>query len=200
MPLDLSGHPNPDSPELAAFKQKVREVAKKYTDRHGWCGEVDRALREMGIRPEPNLQITVSTTLGFDVDLVVTPSMLAGLDEAAQKAKVCTVLGPLSIAGNLRANGSIRLTPEQISDLNLKTTTRNDGGAWLYTSNEGRVKHYFIVPESTGRYNVVDAVCGQSTTRNDLTALSTRGEDRHCAKCEERLPRRRLRVDTILAA
>jgi phosphoenolpyruvate-protein kinase (PTS system EI component) len=49
--------------DLEAFKEKVQEVALQYAEDHGWCGVVEEALEEVGIKPKPKAAtITVTVT------------------------------------------------------------------------------------------------------------------------------------------
>lgn len=49
---------------LSEFKEKVRAVAKRYAENYGWCEEVDKALKEMGIEPiEPKRRYSIEIDL-----------------------------------------------------------------------------------------------------------------------------------------
>jgi hypothetical protein len=51
----------------AKFRRKVVKVAQDYKGEHGWCNEVDAALRDMGLTDLlPNLKRKV--TLVYEVD------------------------------------------------------------------------------------------------------------------------------------
>lgn len=189
--LDLSQYvTSTDTPELAEFKAKVRTVAKKYTDKHGWCAEVNRALKELGIEDEKQVKLGVTTSMGLQLEVKVAPSLLNGLDENAQKQKVVEVIGPLSLSGGTSVTAVISLTPETITEMKVVEVTEvtpaepPQGWEWAYTSDEGRVLHLFQ-DDRHGSYSV--AACGTSTYYQ--TQRSSRGEARRCANCESQLAR-----------
>jgi hypothetical protein len=148
MTLDLSRYEatETDTPEVAALKKRVIDVTKKYTTRHGWCDEANRALREMGVMPAApvNIPITITTKQGFSFEVEVPLMALLGKTEAEQKAAVVGKVGPLRVYGsgpgarNLVAN--IPLIADDVTEMALKP---EPVGKWALGSTNGRVQHFF---------------------------------------------------------
>jgi hypothetical protein len=211
--LDLTQYAtSTDSPEMAEYKTKVEEVARRYAKQNNWCRVIDDVLRDLDIRPERKVLIDVTTSFGLVLTHSVKPSALVGLSDEEQRALVASEIGSLSVTGSSAA-GRITLTPEMVADLSLpETGARTEGwveneavpgqGTWLYNGIEGRVEHFFpemevvngrIVHHDSGRWFAdyhrrATALCGADTYTLRLT--SPRSEQRHCAKCQERLARR----------
>ena len=212
--LDLSQYvTSTDSPELAEYKVKVEEVARRYAKQNNWCRVIDDVLRDLDIRPERKVRIDVTTSFGLVLTHSVKPSALVGLSEEEQRALVASEIGNLSVTGT-SATGRIDLTPEMISDLSLPAVSRvmfggyveNEHvpghGTWLYTGDDARVEHFFpdvrvedgVIKHDDGRtfqdyYRIGHALCGRMDTYT-LRRTSPRSEQRHCARCTDRLANR----------
>lgn len=200
MVLDLSAvEANSDSPEVAALKAKVTEVAKKYTDKHGWCGEVRRALAECGITPEQEQKVVVTTALGLTFTVPVRLSRLVGLDEEEQRAVFADLLSTTALAGigGTTVTGRLALTPEGITDLSLASQGSGPraferDGMWVQIAAESRVTHFIPhLRHDGGRWMSSDheragrlyATCGQS----GYVQPGGRHDLRHCRNCERLL-------------
>lgn len=198
--LDLTPYVPTESPEVAALKEKVREVAMRYAKRHSWCSEVKRALREIGIEDPRNVDVTVTTGLGFAITVNLPPVALHGKTEDQQKRIIAARISKLvitSTGGNVKGE-PIALTPEMIVDMTLAAAASASGPdratGWVYTSNQGRVLHHITEvsgrPEhlslgSSGQYYY--ASCGITALGNSLTLESPKGEGRRCAGCERNI-------------
>lgn len=192
MTLDLSQYENSaDTPELAAFKKTVETVAKKYAKKNQWCNEVDKALAEMGIKPQPDITIDVTTVHGLKLPVLIGPSLLVGKTEAQQKQAVAKVLGTLTISAGGRSSTTLSVAEADIVDMALSTEPIPAAPAehWYYTSNAGRVLHYFryYPADSDGRtrgeWYTQYANCGQTASQRNLTQDSPRGTGTRCDHC-----------------
>lgn len=186
---------NTDSEELRAFKAKVAEVAKKYTNRYGWCTEANKALAELGITPEKVVSVTVVTTQGFEMKVPILPSLLHEKDEDQQKQILAERIGSLSISGSgqARVNVMFRVSAEHIAQMELPTpgaapaagTPAPDGYAWLYVEG-GRVLH-LMGPDIRG-YGRRDSLCGRASSYNFRDPRND-GTDAYCRACVSRAER-----------
>lgn len=79
MPIEL-GEVKQESQEVKDLKDTIKKVAKAYTDRHGWCNEVNNALRDAGITDS-------STMMEVDIDVLVTAKIPVRLDVGNLKGK-----------------------------------------------------------------------------------------------------------------
>jgi hypothetical protein len=189
MTLDLSEYEaTTDTPEVAALKAKVVAVSKKYTAQHGWCGEVNRALREMGIEQAPTpLTVHVTTKHPFEFDVRVDVVELLGKTEAQQKTVVLNKIGTLYLNGGtaVRSAPSFKLTAADITDLSLPPKVAGEN--WLYGSDRGQVRHHFTTATLTdardrGRtYAYPD--CGMEFRTSNLSTTSPRGSGQNCDRC-----------------
>lgn len=196
MPLDMSQFTTTttDTPEVAALKAKVKTVATKYTNRHGWCEEVNKALKEIGIDDEKTITIGVSLDfLPEPVKTTILPSLLAGLDDDAQRAAVAAKLKTIRYAVG-SDTGEIPVTFANVTDVSLWTppsVAANDrpGDRWLFASDLGRSRHlYQNIDSSEGR--TVWTVCNQSHYRSRLTDKHGENPDARCVECIRRAARR----------
>jgi hypothetical protein len=56
--------------ELDEFKEKVIEVAGRYTDKYGWCSTVNEALAELDLGLQPSkYQATLQITVRFSAEM-----------------------------------------------------------------------------------------------------------------------------------
>lgn len=195
-----------DTPEVEAYKQKVKEVAQRYARDHNWCSVVNRALAELGIDDTKTVDVGVTLSSGITFNTRVAAAALLNRSEAEQFAVVAEKVPTLSIGGiNVASSTSLPVTVESISGLTLLSSPPpepgseiEEDGVWLYTSNEGRVRHFFrdaqIVNEQVVegprrheryygyRYR---SVCGTETWSDPVIA-SPRGTGNDCAKCIQR--------------
>lgn len=188
-----------DPPELVAFKAKVVEVAKEYKKIHGWCGEVDRALRDMGIT-EPPKECTVHVGVADDVLKFAVKAQIADLKGKTAKQQAAHIAGLLDrVAVGGRVEGRIQVTSDKISSMTLvpppavpAAGLEVDGEfTWGYVSNAARVLHKF----RTDQVNRTDRVYNawSACTRwplepyATLHATSARGTGVRCTGCENYL-------------
>lgn len=182
--LDFTAYLQPeDSDELKKYKEKVKKVADIYTKRHGWCDEVKRALRDLGIDAEPEkVAIKISTEFGLDVTARVNPSDYVGLDEDAQKAKIADGVGTIALTHG-SGRGSLRLTPEYITSMEIISPDdlENTPHVWRDV-NDARTSHAFnrdqVVDIASWRY--LSTACGTSF---DSYRIQNSGENRRCTNC-----------------
>lgn len=195
--------------EYAEFRAKTVEVAQRYALQHNLCQVVDRALNEIGL-----LGRTVIKTFHVQVPLAVTLEIdehsLVGLSDNEIQAlfegsEISSVEWSNVSPGAVRAvaNGtrvtaapvttqdgeitvlSVEDAPEQLArEMNLTAT-----GMWGYTSNEGRVMHFYTndVIQREARFGDVFAICGRGQIwAGRPRAESARGGGRRCTACERR--------------
>lgn len=199
--LDLSEYvTSTDSPELAEYKETVKRVAQKYAKANNWCGEVNRALREMGIDPKPTtVEVAVATTIGLTLTARVEVKALAGKSLDEQKAVVAKGVGTLFVSGPAGVKASnIDLTPEGIISLALapkpepevrESITTNARGAWRYASPNGRVLHFFPQVELDNGYHWKASTCHTTALERDMSENSPRGTGNLCIACQRELSR-----------
>ena len=203
MALDLSSFSaEVDSPEVAELKERVRTVAKKYTDRHGWCNAVNNALKECGvITEEKNVPVkilfSVSGSEPTEAVKKFKVSDLINLSHDEQIAYIAEQIAPkVSVAG-------VTVTlPVNVSDIFLyegdAPLEADDyrGHRTFFTSVEGRVRHLTLTPfESEGSFTThvassryMTSLCGNGDTYGP-TLTSQRDEGRICANCQRSLDR-----------
>lgn len=192
--LDMTGfEASTDTPEVAALKRKVWEIAMKYKTDFRWCSEVNKALKEAGIEEEKKVAVEVTTSLGMVLTASVVASALVGQTEAKQKEAVVAALGDIRLAGDSGASGKWVIKPANVTSMALKSSTAAEvktgapapsGYAWLYTSeSSGYVMHLFPETTRSGAYSNNYALCNSSyasspssTSRRD----STRAQCRRC--------------------
>lgn len=186
MALDLSKYETTaDTPEVAALKKKVKEVTKKYTDRHGWCDEAQRALREMGIEPAAQYVVLKATTSqGLTFDVKVEVGKLIGKTEAQQKKAVVDTIGPVRLRANSGTIGTLTFSPDDLTDISLDPLS-SEGGRWMYATNNGRVMHWYPADREGAEF--VYSLCGGYDRADWRTIHSPRGTGGNCAKCMDRL-------------
>lgn len=150
-----------DSPELAAFKAKVEEFAKKHS-KNFHCGEYKSAMKELGIVSQRKIRVEVSTSIGLNTTVVVVPLVLHNRTEEEQKKAISDVIGPLKLVGSQSTEMELKIAPGVITDMVIRTPHPDevqplelmepdpiDGYQWGYTSREGRIVHHFEL--RTGR-------------------------------------------------
>ena len=159
--IDVSKYDTGDSVEVAALKAKVQTVAKKYTDKYGWCSEVNRALREMGINNHEPIEVKVSFVVnGLTVENVIEVPVesLLGHDAQGQQEIIAGALPNVQIKIGSRVIETARVSPDDIVSFEVHNDpngTEGDTLRWWYTSDEGRVLHYLPdVHEWAGRHAV----------------------------------------------
>ena len=166
-----------DSPEVAALKAKVCEVADKYIKKNGWCGEVKRALKEAGVMQE-NIEVEVVTTIGKR-RMRVDPTKLVGLDDEGQLAFFAELIGTVNLPSPWVGEVEYAVIDVNLIEKKPAEQAEQDSN-WVYASLDGRVLHQI----QTTRY----ASCGawlESGTGPNTSGYrnSPRGEDRRCVKC-----------------
>lgn len=182
-----------ENSEVAALKDKVREVANKYAKRHSWCSVVNAALKECGIDPDPpkiRVQIEFSVA-GSKTQTAIKNfriSDLAGKDDTAQKVWVANEIAP-----TVEVAGTKVLLPVVILDLSEAAATARstnvlgvvpDGYVGRFLSDEGRVKHLIREGDLAHYGRRKNFLCGQYSYYPSET--SSRDEGRICAKCSGR--------------
>lgn len=184
--LDLSSYATTiDTPEVAALKEKVREVAQKYAKQHNWCSVVKRALKEAGIESDPvTVSVNVTTALGMTFVVKTDPSTLIGKTEDEQKAVLAERIGQVTLSGAKGVTGSFKVLPEAIAEMAVQPQQElaAPDPAWLYINDSSRVRHLIVSGnriDPTGRYTA----CGEYLYQ-DGQDWSNRAEDRNCARCE----------------
>lgn len=198
MPLNIEVEA--EHPDVTALKKRVIEVTKKYTDRHGWCGEAQKALAEAGVTESRAKKVDVEIV--FTVEGVeeeqhgrkrITASSLAGKTPEQMNAYVTDMLrteGTYAVAGTT-------ITPLiTVTDLNEWHPGEGDvpaGYSAAFTSREGRVKHLLVTPRRVLEAEDPKAalerhlrgsnyfMCGAGSYGGALE--STRDEGRICQKC-----------------
>lgn len=211
MPLNITTPVEP--PEVTALKKKITEVAKKYTDRHGWCDVVNKALAEAGVNTTQTIGVKVDFTIGgvaSDVTQSFPLADLVGKTDAEQKAIIAA-----GIDSTVKVGGKTVKVPIEVVDLTeVESLIANAVASWsgrmippgyieAFTGDNGRVTHLF--PVRTGRRAPAEpldpanknrvrtylansnayAACG-TTAYWSATTSSTRDEDRLCANCTRR--------------
>jgi hypothetical protein len=192
MTLDLSEYESAtDSPEVAALKENVIRVARKYTNQHGWCNEVNKALAEMGIQSTPKpLVVHVTTTHPFEFDVRVDVNELVGKTETQQKSVVIAKMGSIYLNGNnaIRRAPTIVLKPADIADLSLPPKPEPSAN-WKYPTSSSRVKHWFDIDVANGERSGYSACGNAYLSRGHETITETsRGTGDNCARCTARNP------------
>ena len=185
-----------ESGELGAFKQRVRKVAETYTRRHGWCDEVERALKELGIEKPARIHTMVKLATGAggttEVNYIADPAAFAGLSEEKQIEKLAKELGPLRISiavgGQWNTETNVAVTAEMIEEWKEREIpgvgTAPAGYHWMYTSADGRKLH--LVPIVNPDQGYVYSSCGQYLYPRAMTANSPRGDGSQCSRCVKR--------------
>lgn len=184
--IDVSEYQSTDSPELAAFKMKVVEVANKYTKANGWCSEVKRALKEMGIEERPIFKINVFYTV-LETELAkriaVDAAELANMDLNGQIAVMASKIEPVEVRVGGKPINHVVVEADHVTRFVVVDKPLAPSGTesdWSYVSNCGRVLHRF----RDGDYFTV---CGQVSFSSDRTKNSPRGEGRRCERCANSL-------------
>jgi hypothetical protein len=151
MPLNISVEA--EHPDVTVLKAKVREVAKRYTKKHGWCAEVNKALREAGIEDDAKVKVEIKFTVSGSAEQTATQtfaaSALAGKTAEEQNAWVADQIAPKVVVAGVEVT-----LPVTVIDLTLVEEIKPvpaagykdgmdypDGYVHFYTSNEGRVAH-----------------------------------------------------------
>lgn len=198
MALDLSSFSaEVDSPEVAELKERVRTVAKKYTDKHGWCSAVNSALKECGVNTEEKkvpvkILFSVSGSESTEAVKKFKVSDLINLSHDEQIAYIAEQIAPkVSVAG-------VTVTlPVVVSDISLHEgdappeAADYRGHRMFFTSVEGRVRHLtrqaFETEEAFARHIASSrygyALCGSGDTYGP-TLTSQRDEGRVCIACQ----------------
>lgn len=146
-----------EHPDVTALKQRVKEVAGRYTSRHGWCGEVKAALREAGIDDVASIKVAITFTMAGSeqqtVEKVYPVDKLAGKSEAEQNAFVAADIAPKVKVAGLDVTLPVTVVDlTQVGDIQrggaVPTTDPSSGLSYdterfqhFYTSREGRVAH-----------------------------------------------------------
>lgn len=200
--------------QLAAAKQETREMrikvvetARKYAVQHNLCTVVDEALEEAGLGPQVEaiqVELVVPTTISVSVDV----NQLEGMSDdekkmyIASRLRINTTVAPDNtlLVRSVGVGGGRRhlQTVVEIGEIEVKGIGTvpppppdphgaPPGYVARYTSNDGRVLHFFSV-EAAASDRTVTAVC-QNTPYIYGTSLrehSVRGENRVCHACATR--------------
>lgn len=89
MALNLKAPPKDEGPKMVS-SEVVREVARKYAERHDLCAVVDEALAEMGVNPVVNdgVEFFAIVNIPHLLDLSANPEDLVGLTPEQEKQYV----------------------------------------------------------------------------------------------------------------
>lgn len=195
--IDLSMYDESvDSPEVAALKERVRQVADKYTSRHGWCSEVKKALREAGVLTEDKkIAVDVAFSLaGSDPatsTIKVKVSELVGLDEEGQKSLISKKISPEVTVAGVKINLPVSIV--SFSAAPEEPSIVPEGHYGFFHTDEGRVTHLVVNPDRWETEEEFLKVLGRSGTtwiqsfcNNGSyypSDVSSRDENRLCANC-----------------
>jgi hypothetical protein len=95
----------PEQREVAELKRRVKEVADKYTTRHGWCNVVNDALTEIGIGQSSNIYVEMSVQASVKAVVEVDPAKLMGMSDEEQREYFQGKLRENAMHTVLRNNG-----------------------------------------------------------------------------------------------
>lgn len=184
--LDFSAYDQAeDSPELAAFKERVKKVAYAYKRRYGMCTQVDNGLRELGI-PAPRVVATVKvqTTVGFEFEVKVDPSDYKDLSEEEQTEKILGRIAemfPNSRMGRFTIAASAIESMEVVPPNAASTGDTDELVVWLDT-NGGRTAHAFHrrVVDNRHQFETLSSACGLSMVTWEVHEDA---ENSRCGNC-----------------
>lgn len=211
-PLDLATHEaNTDSPELTAFKERVRLEAKKHSQQHH-CGDISDIMRTLGIVPEKTVKVNVTTSHPFRFTVAIKPSQYAGKTAAEQAVLLAEQIGMvkfITTAGVQLDAGlnAVSVTAESITSMTAHvpvapagapSITLDASDAWLFVSEEGRVRHLFrgytttrdalaITMDRYSGHGWVTAECGIQERTNAVVTESNRDNGGYCLKCTRKV-------------
>ena len=175
---------NGDSPELAAFKQKVRQVGDKYARRRRVTEEI---YQELGV-PENVSPVTVTLTVtqGYAIPVKVSPYLLVG-KSAQEQAEVLLddIDHAISVSAKGRMLGSITLTVDDVVSMSMSSGPITPGYMWLYI-RRGRVQHAFR-EDDDGTYGLYSACSRVLRYRDNLFEESATGTGTRCKTCSKEL-------------
>jgi hypothetical protein len=191
--LDVSEFVVADTPEVAVLKEKVKAVAKKYTERHGWCDEVKRALKEIGIGDAK--PVTVDLTLhplvgGGTIAVAVDPSLLLGKTAVQQQKVLAKTVADVRAYQSSELGGNytttLALAPEVVVGMALRPMPVPGQVQWVRLANNARVLHVVVDDNGTSRW--VESSCGRASAyRNDLPN-NTGSITKKCTACARKHP------------
>lgn len=179
-PLDVSpwAPESSDSPEVAALKATVKKVAKKYQKRHGWCDEVKRALREMGIDDERDILVRVETSLGLTSNLRMAPSSLLGKAAEEQRKVLAKAAGPIALG-----ESSKPMPPDLITGWRVLSPLPGTPPNIWRKSSDGKVNHLWLgLGDPLFDRRWINAACGQTEFPGRVSDPDSIAE-RSCTKC-----------------
>lgn len=185
-----------ESAELTEFKNKLVKVAKAYKNRYGWCNEVDRALKELGVEPPKTVTVILQheTFPGINMNVQVIANKLHRKSEDEQKKTLVKELGKVQMT--VKAGG--RTVNTEGSYLDASGVVKMElwapavgplaapaGYYWRYSGPDGQVLHlYSATEEDFSRGQSRYAECGQWTPDISAAPLETRrGKGQACKTC-----------------
>lgn len=188
--------------ETRDVKAKAVSVARKYAQRHNWCREVERAIEEAGLGrtyKRVEVQVQMPTTVLLDVDA-------EEFAEMSEEERATFIQGNITMSSGVQAKSeSIRIQQRglvypsavQVQSIGEPTPPAPPGPSQAppgyverYSSDDGRVKHFFRQNEQefgqVRRDNgYTGSLCGQVdfVYYATLRETSQRGENRTCSRC-----------------
>lgn len=203
MPLNIEVET--EHPDVTALKKRVIAVTKKYTDRHGWCSEAQKALAEAGVTESKSKKVDVEII--FVIEGVeeqqngrkrITASTLAGKTPEQMNAYVTDMLRTESTYMVAGRTITPLITVIDLNEWHPGSTDVPNGYSGLFTSREnGRVRHLIPTPRrvreaddpvgALNRYahgRVIYFMCSESTGIG--TSDSIRDGGRICNACMSR--------------
>lgn len=190
--LDVSAHmPPEDIPEVVEVKKRITEVAKKYTDRHGWCDEVARALEEAGVISEKIIRVDVNLGPLGTTTLKVNPSDLHDKTAKQQAKVVAKEIGGATVrVGSTRVDYSTKDVEGFITKITLheedpNTVSTEPNSAWMVLST-GSAAHLFrgyLSASSSDRY--LATACDNYGDYISMMKVPT-ASTKKCSKCQRR--------------
>lgn len=209
-----------EPPELTAFKKKVIKLAKDHSTRFH-CGSVRAELVALGIHDIDSVETKVPVDIKvppFAFQVEVPLKELKDKDGDAQLQVVVETLTKLQKEAIERQGAYGMLTgfaldAAAVTEMTVRgpkapNPSQPLAGAWMYASNDGRVRHFYEEARSDGRARDVDyylvyvpddpgtnsmtsmnirrrPICGM-TTWNRPTNTSSRAQARNCDACNRR--------------
>ncbi len=182
----------PESAEVEALKARVKAVAKKYTDRHGWCDEVGAALREIGVDGDRNIEVVVTLAEPFPPLTVRISASDLHEKTAAQQAKALLSAATQEVVV-YTGSSNHTLTKKQVIDLIAGLSlapqpvmpAADPINSWRVLS-QGKIAHLFTdFDKRTADEYYVYSACGSHGELGEDTKEPV-GTTRKCVRCERK--------------
>lgn len=198
MPLDLSDQEDANA-ELNQFKAHVKEVANKYTERHGWCDVVNQALREIGVEPEGiRAVVDVEIKVQMPVSIADIKDLMGKTPEEQNAIIASKLIADRFVTVPSTQSHGVRylsthdvIKPDQLKVVDVNQMAADTlvngvpaGYVAVFTSDDGRVRHFIQSAWAGERTFSRYGLCGVQIPYPKTT--STRDQGRNCVKCTER--------------